>query len=227
MLRLILIDDDNIMDALQLAQTRYTAKAYNPNKKIPKEQLDKLLEVLRLAPSSINIQPWHFIVAQSDQAKQKIAHAMPDNFAYNIPKVLNASEVIIFTAKTNIDETHLNQIISAEDELGRFRTSESKKVQHQTRLGYVNLYKQKDITRWIDNQLHIALGTALLAAQSFEVNATPIGGFDAQLLDEQFNLAAQGLRSVVILALGYSHIDDFNAELPKGRLAKEDIIDFV
>jgi nitroreductase/dihydropteridine reductase len=48
------------MDLLNLAQQRYTTKAYDPNKKIPQDQIDLLLEVLRLAPSSINIQPWHF-----------------------------------------------------------------------------------------------------------------------------------------------------------------------
>lgn len=50
------------MDLLKIAQTRYTTKAYDPNKKIPAEQFERLLEILRLTPSSINIQPWHFLL---------------------------------------------------------------------------------------------------------------------------------------------------------------------
>ncbi|MEG2445100.1 MAG: nitroreductase family protein, partial [Acinetobacter sp.] len=42
------------MDALHTAQTRYTTKAYDANKKIPKEQFEKLLEILRFSPSSVN-----------------------------------------------------------------------------------------------------------------------------------------------------------------------------
>ena len=215
------------MDALKIAQSRHTAKAYDPSKKISKQDLDTLLEILRLSPSSINIQPWHFIVAQSDDAKQKIANAMPDRYAYNIPKVINASEVIIFTAKTQIDHNHVNLVTDTEDDYGRFRTPESKEVQNTTRHHYIDLYKTKDIDRWIDSQLHIALGSALLAAKSLNIDATPIGGFDLALLDQNFDLHAQGLRSVVLLSLGYSSDEDFNADLPKARLTKEQVIQIV
>ncbi len=53
------------MDLLKITQTRYTTKAYDPSKKIPAEQFERLLEILRLAPSSINIQPWHFFYCRS------------------------------------------------------------------------------------------------------------------------------------------------------------------
>lgn len=211
------------MDFLTLAQSRYTSKAYDATQKIPTETLQQFLEVLRLSPSSINIQPWHFVVAQSNEAKQKVSQAMPNHYAYNIPKILNASEVIIFTAKTNLDEQHLDAIIAAEELAGRFRTPESKQAQKDSRATYVKHYKEKDIDRWIDNQLHIALGNALCAAKAFHLNATPIGGFDLDLLDQALQLPQQGLRSVVILALGYHSDDDFNANLPKARLALESI----
>lgn len=216
------------MNPLHLAQTRHTSKAYDNTKKIPSETLDRLLEVLRLTPSSINMQPWTFIVAQSDEAKQNIAKAMPEPFAYNVPKILNASEVIVFSAKTEIDEQHLDQILNHEELAGRFRTPESKQAQKNTRLNYVELYKsQKIIEPWVDNQIHIALGSALISASAEGVDATPIGGFDNVLLDEVLSLSALGLRSVVIMALGYRSTEDFNADLPKARLSKEAVIRFL
>ena len=57
------------MDVLKVAQTRYTTKAYNPNKIIPSVQFERFLETLRLAPSSINIQPWHFLLLIIHQQK--------------------------------------------------------------------------------------------------------------------------------------------------------------
>lgn len=216
------------MNFLDLAQSRYTSKAYDANKKIPEETLTQLLEILRLTPSSINIQPWQFIVAQSQGAKEKIAEAMPDTFAYNIPKVLNASEVIIFTVRSDIDQTHLDKILDAEDEAGRFRTPESKETQRTTRQGYINLYKQQNkINGWVENQTHIALGNALFAAKAANIDATPIGGFNHEILDRVFDFQAQGLRSVVLLALGYHSDADFNADLPKGRLKTEDVIKII
>lgn len=64
------------MDLLSISKTRYTTKAYDATKKIPQEQFERLLEILRLAPSSINIQPWHFFIADHQTAKERIAKAL-------------------------------------------------------------------------------------------------------------------------------------------------------
>lgn len=213
------------MDFLTLAQTRYACKAYDATKKIPPAQLDQLLEILRLSPSSINIQPWQFIVAQSQSAKEKITQATQGDFAYNASKILNCSEVIVFCAKNHIDDAHIKQILDCEEQAGRFRTPDAKLAQQATRQSYVELYRKQNILdTWVDNQLYIALGTLLSAAQTFDINATPIGGFNNIALDESLDLTAQGLRSVVIATLGYHSEADFNAALPKARLATNAVI---
>ena len=66
------------MYLLNISKSRYTTKAYDPNRKIPHEQFARLLEILRLTPSSINIQPWHFFIAENTNAKERIAQALPD-----------------------------------------------------------------------------------------------------------------------------------------------------
>jgi len=85
------------MDTLATAKTRYATKAYDAEKKIPQAQFEKLLEILRFSPSSVNIQPWHFLVAESDQAKQRIASALTGNYVYNAAKVLNSSHTLVFS----------------------------------------------------------------------------------------------------------------------------------
>ena len=52
-------------------EKRYTAKKYDPSKKVAQQDLDILYQALRLSPSSINSQPWKFIVIESDTAKQR------------------------------------------------------------------------------------------------------------------------------------------------------------
>lgn len=47
------------MDVLNATQMRYTTKAYDASKNSD-HQFQRLLEILRLTPSSVNIQPWHF-----------------------------------------------------------------------------------------------------------------------------------------------------------------------
>ena len=66
------------MDFLELSKTRFTAKKFDPSKKIPEDDIKKLKEILRLSPSSVNSQPWVFIFGSSDEAKKKIRPAVND-----------------------------------------------------------------------------------------------------------------------------------------------------
>lgn len=215
------------MNALTLAQQRYTCKAYDPTRKIPEETLTRLLDVLRLTPSSINIQPWQFLVAQSDESKAKITQAMPNIHAHNIPKIQNCSAVIIFTAKTNLDDEHLHHVLQAEDDAGRFANADVRQSRFQLCSNNLAEKRQHGLDIWLNEQLHIALGTMLFATQLEGIDSTAIGGFDNALLDQALNLPEQGLRSVVMLALGYASDTDFNRKLPKARLSSEQVIRYL
>ena len=54
-------------DITHYAKTRHTAKAYNPDKKISDENVEKIKELLRFSASSTNAQPWHFVIASTDE----------------------------------------------------------------------------------------------------------------------------------------------------------------
>lgn len=213
------------MDLLNVSKTRYTTKAYDSTKKIPKEQFERLLEILRFTPSSINIQPWHFFIAEDQTAKERIAKALVGKYAYNAPKVLESSHTILFCTQADITEEHLEQLLQQDDLSGRFKDETAKQNQKDSRLGYVDYYKNEkgDIQRWAENQTFIALGQMLFAAGIEHIDATPIGGFDEQIISEELKLTEQGLIPSVIMTLGFRSETDFNAKLPKSRLKAEDI----
>jgi nitroreductase/dihydropteridine reductase len=73
----------------------------------------------------------------------------------------------------------------------------------------------------MENQTFIALGQLLLAAGLEGIDATPMGGFDEDVLNEEFGLTEKGFRASVVVALGYRSETDFNAKLPKSRLSDE------
>jgi nitroreductase / dihydropteridine reductase len=176
--------------------------------------------VLRLAPSSVNSQPWHFIMVSSDAGKGRIAELMQGGFAYNASKVRNASHLIILCACTDLDDAHLTALLEQEDQDGRFATPAAKATQGDMRGYYVNLHRQqlKDVQIWAQKQVYLALGSLLLAAATLDVDACPMEGFDGAVLDEALGLSGRGLASLVMVALGYRSADDFNAALPKSRL---------
>ncbi len=215
------------MDIAHIALTRHTCKAYDRNRKIPAEEIEQLGILLHRAPSSVNSQPWHFIIASSDAGKARIAKATEAQaYSANHLKILNASHVVVFCARTTLDEAHIAAITDQENRDGRFQNPEGKAAQFKSRSFYANLHRFdfRDTQHWMEKQVYLALGTLLLGAATLAIDATPIEGFDSRILNEELGLREKGLTSVVIAALGYRSNEDFNAKLPKSRLPVETII---
>ncbi|ENV50638.1 oxygen-insensitive NAD(P)H-dependent nitroreductase NfsB [Acinetobacter junii] len=208
------------MDVLVTAKTRYATKTYDAEKKIPQQQFEKLLEVLRFSPSSVNIQPWHFLIAETDEAKQRIAKALTGNYIYNSAKVLNSSHTLVFCTRTDISAEYLEQLLQQDELNGRFKDETAKQGQRDTRKGYVEFYRNelKNLSAWMENQTYLALGQLLFAAGLEGIDATPMEGFDRDTINQEFGLAEKGLKASVVVSLGYRSENDFNAKLPKSRL---------
>lgn len=214
---------------LSISQTRHTCKAYDKNRRIDDATLHAILESLRFAPSSINIQPWCFLVADNDAIKEKISQSMTDNDAHNASKVLNASHSIILCTRTRLDGEHLSKVLDAEEQAGRFKSSQNKEARQLLCQNYLDQYAQDadKLIHWSTQQTFIALGHLLMVARLAGVDATPIGGFDAAALDDALGLSKEHLTASVIVCLGYGSDDDFNKQLPKARLGFDEVIRFI
>lgn len=208
------------MDIAKIATSRHSCKAFDASRKIPVDQVEQICTLLRYAPSSVNSQPWHFIIAGTDEGKTRIATATQGGYTYNEPNVRNASHVVVLCVQTDIDESHLAAILAQEDRDGRFVTPEAKASQSTSRAFYVNLHRNelKDTFAWMEKQVYLALGTLLQGVAALELDACPMEGFDHAVLDEALGLRARGLTSVVMVGIGYRSDADFNAKLPKSRL---------
>lgn len=214
------------MTLVELVTSRRTCKAFDPSRRIAAAQVEQLKTLLRYAPSSVNSQPWHFIIAESDEAKARITETLQGGFAYNAAKARNASHLIVFCARRTLDDAHLAEVLAQEDAAGRFGTPEAKAGQNTSRNFYVGLHRDqlRDLDAWVDRQIYLALGGLLLGAADLEINACPMEGINCAGLDDALGLEARGLRSVVMVALGYGSADDFNASLPKSRLPEATVI---
>ncbi len=53
------------MEFTELIRTRVSIRNYAPDKTVPREILEKILDAGRLAPSAVNYQPWKFVVVSS------------------------------------------------------------------------------------------------------------------------------------------------------------------
>lgn len=210
---------DSIANAIHW---RHSTKAFDADKKISAADFATLKEVMRFSPSSTNIQPWHFIIADNNESKQRIAKATDKGYEYNTPKVLDASHVVVYCSRIHADTAHLEQVLDKEEADGRFKTPEARQKMDDTRQQYLALHRYdfKDESHWLIEQVYLNMGALLLTAASLKIDAVPMEGADLPTLDAEFGLRQKGLTAVAVVALGYHSEADFNADLPKSRLDK-------
>ena len=214
------------MQLIDILKKRYSTKEFDKDRKISANDLNTIKELLRLSPSSVNLQPWHFVLATSDEGKQKVAESTKGGFAFNEPKILNSSAVVVLCAKNDVDDAYLKQLVDKEDADGRFVQPQFKKDMEAGRKRFVGIHQDqiKDLTAWMDKQVYLNAGALLLGVASLGIDAVPMEGFDNKTLDQVLDLESQGLHSVLVVALGYRSEYDFNSKLPKSRLATTDVV---
>lgn len=213
------------MNILQAAETRYATKKFDAGKQISAEDFAQIKTLLRLSPSSVNSQPWHFIIASSPEGKERIAKAAQGTYSANHPKILDSSHVIVFCAKTEISDEYLQKVTDQEALDGRFPKPEAKELAMKVRRFYADLHREdwQDVQCWAEKQVYLNIGNLLLGAGALGIDAVPIEGVDLEVLNAEFDLPTQGLTASAVVALGYHHEDDFNAKLPKSRLPADEL----
>lgn len=205
---------------------RYTAKAYDKTKRVSAEDLAAIEEVLRMSPSSINSQPWKFIVIKSDEAKQRLAKTF-EKFKFNQPHATNASEIILFANKVHFSKEDYKKRLDAS--LAAKRINQKKYNQMlKSAYGFAEMVADENGNNghWTKAQSYIALGNVLHALARLKIDSTPMEGVDAAAIGKEFaKELGDDYECTFALAIGY-HEDakDYNRKLPKARMAKEDVI---
>ncbi|MBM7074136.1 oxygen-insensitive NAD(P)H nitroreductase [Shewanella sp. 202IG2-18] len=204
---------------------RYSTKEFDSKKKISPALLEQIYALLRFSPSSVNSQPWHFLIAETAAAKQRVAKGS-EKYDFNTQKILDASHVVVFCARTEMSETFLNHLTETEDKDGRYDAPEFKAMVHGVRKMFVDLHRFdfKDLQHWLEKQVYLNIGSLLTGAAVLGIDALPMEGIDMPALDSEFGLREQGFTAVGVVALGYRSETDFNAGLPKSRLPASEII---
>ena len=126
-------------------------------------------------------------------------------------------------------EEFLLNVLEKEDQDGRYAEAQWKSDTHGARSIFVNMHKYdfKDLQHWTEKQLYLNLGNFLHGLAHMGIDALPLEGLDMKVLDEEFGLREKGFTSAIVVAIGYKKDSDFNANLPKSRLSKEEIIERV
>ena len=210
------------MSLIDQLQWRYATKKMDAKKLVPLEKVEHILEAIRLTASSSGLQPYELIVITNQGIRQKIRDA-----ANNQSQITDCSHLIVFAAWDNYTADRINAAFDMTETIRNF-TSESGTAYRQMLL---KTYPARDAEvnfTHAAKQAYIGLGTALIAAAYEKVDCTPMEGFNPTAVDEILNLKARGLRSVVMLPLGYRNSEeDWLVNLKKVRRTKEQFISWI
>ena len=206
------------MSLLNDLQWRYATKKMN-GEIVPQEKLDYILEAARLAPTASGLQPFEILVVSN---KEILAKILP--LAHGQSQVTDASHLLVFAAWDNYTEDRINEVFA--------RNNEERGLPSSATDDYRNMLLKLTAAKTAEEnfnhaakQVYISFATAIIAAAEQKVDATPMEGFNPIALDELLNLKEKGLRSVLLLPIGYRDASkDWLVNMKKIRVPKERFI---
>ncbi|MGF1911351.1 nitroreductase family protein [Vibrio kasasachensis] len=207
-------------------ESRYTAKRYNAEKRIPQADLDVIYQAIRLSASSINSQPWKFIVIESDAAKQRFHDTFANKHQFNQPHAKESSHIILFAYNPNYSKDLYRKVVDAEVTSGHLPADMyNNMLDGAYTFAEANTDESGFNGHWTRSQTYLALGNTLHVLARLGIDSTPMEGIDPELISELFKDELGGYVCEVALAMGY-HQDgeDYNHGKPKARLPIEDIL---
>jgi nitroreductase len=207
------------MSVINELNWRYAVKAFDPTKKISKEKIETLQEVLRLSASSYGLQPYKYLFIEDKQLREKLIKV-----SWNQSQIVDASNLIVFTFdRSGLTEEGVAKYIKTVAET-RGQNPEDLKGYHDMINGTVANLDESSILGWQEKQLYIALGQLMSACASLGIDSCPMEGFDNAKYDEILGLDSKGLKSVVVLTVGYRAEKDHYQHLAKARMPLEDLV---
>lgn len=201
------------MNIIQDLNWRYATKRMN-NETIAKDKFSIILEAIRLAPTSMGLQPFNVIIIEDKAIKEKMKVC-----CYNQPQITESAYMLVFAVWNGGYEEKTEEFIKLISTT-RKQTLESLAAYKNRLLSFL---ENADKIEWASRQAYIALGVAISTCSLLKVDSTPMEGFDRTEIDKVLDLEKYGLKSVVIMAIGNrDETNDYLMNLPKVRRADED-----
>jgi nitroreductase len=191
----------------------------NPEKVVSEENVNFILEAIRLTATSSGLQPYEVIVVTNPDVRAQIVP-----HAWNQSQITDGSHLLVFAAWDNYTTERINEMFDLVNEKRGFKNEGWENYRQML----LKTYPQRDAEtnyQHAARQAYIGLGTALIAAADVKVDSTPMEGFSPEKVDEILGLKARGLRSVVLLPLGYRADEgDWLVNLKKVRRSTENFV---
>lgn len=196
---------------------RAAVKSFDPEKKVPNEILESILESARMSATAFGLQPFRLVDVESKDLREKLLEV-----SYGQKQVIDTPHLFVICAVTNLDENYVKSYIENIAQTRGLQTQDLKGFEDSMN-GAISYMNTDQRLAWSARQSYIALGAMLETAALLEVDAGPMEGFMSEKVDEILGLDKHNLKSIAYVTLGYRK-DDKYSEMKKVRLSKKDFI---
>jgi len=204
---------------------RHSTKKYDAGKKIPEEDLAVLFEAMRLSASSINSQPWKFVVIESAEAKERMSKTFTNKHQYNQHHAFDSSQIILFAYNPRYTRDDYAKVVDKSIKDKRVKPEDRESAFAVFSFAESNTDETGNTSAWTKAQTYLAFGNTLHTLARLKIDSTPMEGIDIDLVNTEFKKELDGYQCDVALAIGYHHPEeDFNSKLPKSRHPLEKIL---
>jgi len=205
-------------EIIEKLKWRYATKKFDASKKLSEEKLNILKEAFNLTATSYGLQPLKMLVISDPETKEQL---MP--YSMDQPQVRDASHVLVLCMEAEISSQY---IVKHFDRVEAFQKT-SREILDPFQEFLVTSFAQKppeEKTFWMTNQAYLAMGNLLTVCALADIDSCPMEGFDPEKYDELLQLHKRGLRSVLVLPVGYRAQDDEFSEMKKVRRGVEEVV---
>lgn len=185
-----------IKDYNEVISSRHSVRVYDPSVKISREEMTEILEEATLAPSSVNLQPWRFLVIDSPEGKATLEELAPGN----LNQVKTSSAVIAVFGDMNAFD-NADDIMSSAVEQG-FMPQEMKE---QVLANYTELFGRispEAFREMIVIDSGLVSMQFMLSARAHGYDTNPIGGYDKSRIAEAFGMDKDRYVPVMLISIG-------------------------
>ncbi len=199
-------------------QWRYATKKFDPNKKLSDDQVTVLKAAFNLTATSYGLQPLRMLVISDDKIKEQLPPITMKQL-----QVRDASHVLVFCVEETISQQFVRDHFNRVEEI---RNTDRKILDdyEDYLLDYFSNKNEAEIRDWITKQAYLAMGNLLTVCAAEGIDSCPMEGFEPDKYDELLQLKDLGLRSVLVMPVGFRAEDDMFASMKKVRRGIGDVV---
>ena len=185
---------DLFMEAMR---ERHATKRFDPERKIPEEEMRTILEIGRLSPSSFGMEPWRFLVIRD--AKLKACLRL---LCWDQPQITECSDLVVIkhlVAPLAPGGSYSRKMLSRRD-----LPKEKIEAYFRRYDAFVTeKFRGEGLGCWSAKQCYIAAGNMMTGAMAMGIDSCAIEGFEKQKLEAVLDLDVAKEEVAMLIAFGY------------------------